>query len=254
MIYYDKIVFEDSVNTQLQHLIELQKFDLRIFKILDQQKKIPELLQAAEAPLRELQGRLQALKNEGEALARQRRNAELELGSQEAQLQKVRSRLSELKTNKEYQAHLFEIELARKKKDTFEEAVLALMERADQNSQAIKELELQVDEAQKTFESEKAKLDEHAAGLAREIAELDQEQKQLSQSLEQSLLSRYNRLKTLRKGFAVAEIRNGSCIGCRLQLPPQLVADVRRGDQLLDCSYCRRILYMANQLENESTE
>ena len=242
------------MNTQLQYLIELQKFDLRIFQILDQQKKIPQLLQAAEAPLRELQGRLQALKNEGEALARQRRNAELELGSQEAQLQKVRSRLSELKTNKEYQAHLFEIELARKKKDTFEEAVLALMERGDQNSQAIKELELQVEEAQKTFESEKAKLDEHAAGLAREIAELDQEQKQLSQSLEQSLLSRYNRLKTLRKGFAVAEIRNGSCIGCRLQLPPQLVADVRRGDQLLDCSYCRRILYMANQLENESTE
>lgn len=242
------------MNTQLQNLIELQKFDLRIFQILDQQKKIPELLQAAEAPLRELQGRLQALKNEGEALARQRRNAELELGSQEAQLQKVRSRLSELKTNKEYQAHLFEIELARKKKDTFEEAVLALMERADQNAQAIKELELQVEEAQKTFESEKAKLDEHAAGLANEIAELDQEQKQLSQSLEQSLLFRYNRLKTIRKGFAVAEIRNGSCIGCRLQLPPQLVADVRRGDQLLDCSYCRRILYMANQLETESTE
>lgn len=242
------------MNTQLQHLIELQKFDLRIFQILDQQKKIPERLQAAEAPLRELQGRLQILKNEGESLARQRKNAELELGSQEAQLQKVRSRLSELKTNKEYQAHLFEIELARKKKDTFEEAVLALMERVDQNSQAIKELELQVEEAQKVFETEKAKLDEHAAGLANEIAELDQEQKQLSQSLEQSLLSRYNRLKTTRKGFAVAEIRNGSCIGCRLQLPPQLVAEVRRGDQLLDCSYCKRILYMANQLETESTE
>lgn len=239
------------MNTQLQYLIELQKFDLRIFQILDQQKKIPGLLQVAEAPLRELQGRLQALKNEGESLARQRRNAELELGSQEAQLQKVRARLSELKTNKEYQAHLFEIELARKKKDTFEEAVLTLMERSDQNGQAIKELELQVEEVQKNFESEKAKLDEHAAALANEIAELDQEQKQLSQSLEQSLLSRYNRLKTIRKGFAVAEIRDGSCIGCRLQLPPQLVADVRRGDQLLDCSYCRRILYMANQLETE---
>ncbi|MDR4493739.1 MAG: zinc ribbon domain-containing protein [Nitrospirales bacterium] len=242
------------MNTQLQYLIELQKFDLRIFQILDQQKKIPGLLQAAEAPLRELQGRLQAMKHEGESLARQRKNAELELGSQEAQLQKVRARLSELKTNKEYQAHLFEIELARKKKDTFEEAVLALMERSDQNSQAIKELELQVEEAQKNFESEKAKLDKHAADLTNEIAQLDQEQKQISQSLEQSLLSRYNRLKTIRKGFAVAEIRDGSCIGCRLQLPPQLVAEVRRGDQLLDCSYCRRILYMANQLETESTE
>jgi predicted nucleic acid-binding Zn-ribbon protein len=242
------------VNTQLQYLIELQKFDLRIFQILDQQKKIPGLLQAAEAPLLELQGRAQALRLEGESLAKQRRNAELELGSQEAQLQKVRARLSELKTNKEYQAHLFEIELARKKKDSFEEAVLALMERTDQNSQALKELEPQIEEAQKTFDLEKAKLEEQVAALEKEKAELEQQQQQLSKLLEQSLLSRYNRLKTLRKGFAVAEIRDGSCVGCRLQLPPQLVAEVRRGDQLLDCSYCRRILYMANQLESESLE
>lgn len=242
------------MNIQLQYLIEIQKLDLRIFQILDQQKKLPALLQAAEAPLRELQGRLQALKNEGEALAKQRRNAELELSSQESQLQKVRARLSEIKTNKEYQAHLFEIELARKKKDSFEEAVLALMERADQNSQAIKDLEPQIEEAKKTFDLEKSKLDEQSAALANEMAELEQQQQQLAQSLEQSLLSRYNRLKTLRKGFAVAEIRDGSCIGCRLQLPPQLVADVRRGDQLLDCSYCRRILYMANQLEGQTGE
>lgn len=251
---YAKIGFEDSVNTQLQYLIELQKFDLRIFQILDQQKKLPGLLLIAEAPLCELQGKLQVLKNEGESLAKQRRNAELELGAQEAQLQKVRARLSELKTNKEYQAHLFEIELARKKKDTFEEAVLALMERADQNSQAIKELEPQIEEAQKVYDLEKAKLETQAADLQQEITELEQRQQQLSQSLEHTLLSRYNRLKNLRKGFAVAEIRDGSCIGCRLQLPPQLVADVRRGDQLLDCSYCRRILYMANQLEGESDQ
>ena len=38
----------------------------------------------------------------------------------------------------------------------------------------------------------------------------------------------------MRKGFAVAEVKDGSCGGCRLQLPPQLVAEVRRGDELLD--------------------
>ena len=46
---------------------------------------------------------------------KQQRSAERELATQEDLLHKVRSRLSELKTNKEYQAHLFEIEQARKK-------------------------------------------------------------------------------------------------------------------------------------------
>lgn len=241
------------MNTQLQYLIELQKFDQRIFQILDQQKKTPELIHAAESPLREIVGRLQILKNEGEALAKQHRNAERELSLQDDQLQKIRARLSELKTNKEYQAHLFEIEVARKKKDALEDSVLEIMERIDQNTQSVRELEQQAEEAKKIFETEKAKLESHLANLAAELSEVDQQQKTLSESLERPLLSRYNRLKTLRKGFAVAQVRDGACAGCRLQLPPQLVAEVKRGDQLLDCSYCHRILYMADQLGPEAT-
>ena len=52
----------------------------------------------------------------------------------------------------------------------------------------------------------------------------------------------------MRKGYAVAEVKNGACGGCQLQLPPQLVAEVRRGDELMDCSYCHRILFMAHHL------
>ena len=40
---------EDFVNSQLQFLIELQKFDLRIFQIQDTQRKAPDLLKTAES-------------------------------------------------------------------------------------------------------------------------------------------------------------------------------------------------------------
>ena len=127
------------MNLQLQYLINLQKFDLRIFQIQDQLRKAPDLLKSAESPLQDILGRLQVLKNTGESLVKQRRSSERELSTQEEQLQKIRNRLSELKTNKEYQAHLFEIELARKKKDSIEENVLDMMERVEQNEQAVKE-------------------------------------------------------------------------------------------------------------------
>jgi hypothetical protein len=52
----------------------------------------------------------------------------------------------------------------------------------------------------------------------------------------------------------VAEVRDGACGGCQLQLPPQLVAEVRRGDELMDCSYCHRILFMAHHLEVETID
>jgi predicted nucleic acid-binding Zn-ribbon protein len=242
------------VNSQLQSLINLQKFDLRIFQIQDQLRKAPELLKAAEAPLQEILTKLQALKNTGESLLKQRRSGERELATQEEQLLKIRNRLSELKTNKEYQAHLFEIELARKKKDSIEENVLEMMERVEQNEQAVKEVEEQAKEAQKVFEVEKARLETHFANLANELADLEQQQKTLAEMVDKPLLARYNRLKTMRKGYAVAQLRGGACGGCQLQLPPQLVAEVKRGEELLDCSYCHRILYMAHHLEAETTE
>ena len=242
------------MNLQLQYLINLQKFDLRIFQIQDQLRKAPELLKSAETPLQDILAKLQVLKNTGESLVKQRRSSERELATQEEQLQKIRNRLSELKTNKEYQAHLFEIELARKKKDSIEENVLEIMERVEQNEQALKELEEQSTEAQKVFDSEKARLENHFATLANELADLDRQQTTLSLLVDKPLLVRYNRLKTLRKGYAVAQLRDGACGGCQLQLPPQVVAEVKRADELLDCSYCHRILYMAQHLEEETTE
>jgi uncharacterized protein len=242
------------VNLQLQYLINLQKFDLRIFQIQDQLRKAPELLKSAETPLQEIHTRLQALKNTGESLIKQRRSAERELTTQEEQLQKIRNRLSEIKTNKEYQAHLFEIELARKKKDSLEENVLEIMERVEQNEQAVKELEEQAGQAQQVFDAEKARLETHFANLANELADLDQQQKMLAKTVEKPLLIRYDRLKTLRKGHALAQLRDGACGGCQLQLPPQLVAEVKRGDELLNCSYCHRILYSAHHLATEPME
>ncbi len=242
------------MNLQLQYLINLQKFDLRIFQIQDQLRKAPELLKSAEAPLHDVLTRLQALKNTGESLVKQRRSAERELATQEDQLQKIRNRLSELKTNKEYQAHLFEIELARKKKDSIEENVLETMERVEQNEQAVKELEEQAKEAQQNFDAEKARIETQLATLANELADLEQQQKTLAEMVEKPLLARYNRLKIMRKGYAVAQLRDGACGGCQLQLPPQLVAEVKRGNELMDCSYCHRILYMAHHLEAETTE
>ena len=242
------------MNLQLQYLINLQKFDLRIFQIQDQLRKAPEFLKSAETPLQDILIRLQALKNTGESLVKQRRSGERELATQEDQLQKIRNRLSELKTNKEYQAHLFEIEVTRKKKDSIEENVLEMMERVEQNEQAIKELEEQAKEAQNAFDVEKARLETHFANLANELADLDRQQKTLADMVEKPLLARYTRLKTMRKGYAVAQLRDGACGGCQLQLPPQLVAEVKRGDELMDCSYCHRILYMAHHLEAESTE
>ena len=243
---------EVPLNPQLHYLIELQKFDLRIFEIQDQRQKIPELIKTAQALSLELTHRLKSVKVASEALNKEHRSSEQELAVQEEHIHKIRGRLNELKTNKEYQAHLLEIELARKKKDYLEEGVLTVLERVEQNEKESKELEQGLREAEQIFQREKDQLESQANALTQELAELERQHQELARLMDAKLLSRYSKLKSTRKGFAVAQVQNGTCSGCRLQIPPQLIAEVKRGDELLNCSYCHRILYWEAPTENPS--
>ena len=231
------------MNPQLQPLVDLQALDLRIMEIKEQQKKIPDLIETAEAPLRNAAQQLKDMSTSGETLVKQRRDRERDLEIHEAQVEKLRARLTELKTNKEYQAHLFEIEMANKKKGEIEEQILTLMERIEKGQQEAKQAQIRANEAERLFVQEKTRLEALSAGFAAELAQLDQKRSKAGALLDKALLARYTKLKAARKDLAVAPVRNGTCFGCRLQLPPQLVAEVKRSDELQTCTYCHRILY-----------
>ncbi len=231
------------MNPQLQPLIELQTLDLRGLAIREQRRKIPDRLETAERPLRDARQLLEKASAGAEGAMKARRERERELEAQETHIEKMKARVSEIKKNVEYQAHLFEIQVADKKKGEIEEQILLLMEEVEQQQKAVQEAKSRVVEAEAAFSKLKTELEALDGSLAEELGELEQKRKGVEASAEKSLLDRYNKLKSTRKDLAVAPIRGGICSGCRLQIEPQLVAEVKRAEKLLSCSYCQRILY-----------
>jgi predicted nucleic acid-binding Zn-ribbon protein len=236
------------LNPQLQPLIDLQALDLRIAEIKEQQRKSPELIQAAEAPLKEAQRLQQEAKTTLDALTKERKERERDLEAHESQTEKMKTRLSELKTNKEYQAHLFEIEMANKKKGEIEEQILVLMEKIEAKQKDVKESQAKAADAEQSFAKEKQRLEALAAELKAESAQLEQKQATVAAAVDKTLMERYRKLKAMRKDLALVPVRDGICSGCRLQLPPQLIAEVKRKEDLLACSYCHRILYWEGEV------
>lgn len=231
------------MNPQLSLLVQLQQLDLKIHEFEDQQQKIPKRIQAARLPIDQATARLQDLKASIEKIAVERRSAEQDLSSHEDSIHKMRTRLNELKTNKEYQAHLFEIDLAKKKKDGLEEKALLVMERGDQKEQEMKELDALLTQASQAFTKEKEQLDLLVQKLGEDLIHLAKDRKDVVAQLEKDLWNRYTTLKSSKSVVVLASIREKTCLGCQLQLPPQLVAEVKRADRLLSCPYCYRILY-----------
>ena len=221
-------------------------------EIKDSQRMLPVLLETAQAPLNDITRQVADLTALLETVTKERRALEKDIEVHDSQTEKMRTRLSELKTNKEYQAHLFEIEMANKKKSEIEERILVYMEKVEQHQNGIKDAQVKKAEADQQFTGKKSRLDAQQAALTAELSELEQKHKEIAVGVEKSLLARYTKLKAARKDQALAPVRNGICFGCKLQISPQLVAQVKRSDALLFCSFCNRLLYWEGEPVSEA--
>ncbi len=235
---------------QLARLIALQEADLRLEELAERKRRIPELVEAARGLLQSAQVSQDSLKQEFEKLTKDRKACEQELAEQEQAISKLHDRTTkgEIKTNREYQAHLLEIELAKKKKGEIEEQLLILMDGVDVKKKDLGQAEAAVKETEQRFAAEKASLEGSVGALDEELAGLRQKRETVMAAIEPSLLRNYEKLRVGKKGQALAGVnKNGTCMVCRLQVPPQVIAEVKRATTIQTCSQCHRILYWAGE-------
>ena len=231
------------MNAQLSLLVQLQQFDLKIHQLDIQKQQIPARINDARIPLDQANARFEEIKTAIEKAIVDRRGGEQDLSEHESHLQKLRTRLMELKTNKEYQAHLSEIDLANKKKESIEERVLLAMDNVEEKQKELEEVQGLVKEVTQLFTHEKTQSESKALELDHEIKKLTVRKEEVLPQLEKTVHAQYTKLKSTLKVMVVAKVIDETCGGCQLQVPPQLVADVKRADQLFTCPYCNRILY-----------
>jgi predicted nucleic acid-binding Zn-ribbon protein len=89
-------------------------------------------------------------------------------------------------------------------------------------------------------------LEKEARGYEEEISELNRKRKELGSRVESTLLRQYEFLRDRLKGMAVAEVREATCLGCHMLLPPQLYNELHRQDRIITCPSCLRILYLSS--------
>jgi len=230
----------------LDRLIALQEADLRLEEIAERKRRIPELVEAARQPLLTAQATRDSLKQEVDRLSKDRKSCEQDLAEQEQAISKLQDRTTkgEIKTNREYQAHLVEIELAKKKKGEIEEQLLILMDQVDTKKKDLAQAEAAAKEADKRLTAEKASLEGSVGALEEELAALRQKRETMVVAIEPSLLRTYEKLRRSKKGHALAGVsKDGSCMACRLHVQPQVVAEVKRAATIHTCEHCQRILY-----------
>lgn len=228
---------------ELGTLYEAQKIELQIIEKETKLQTAPKRLKEMDEELKQLKEKLEREKVVFEELEKERRKKEKELDVDKEKIKKIESKLYEVKTNKEYQALLKEIEAAKTTNDKTEEDILTLMEKIEELKKDHTSSQVRLQKREKEIEIEKTRLDTEIKSMDKIIGELKAQRDNLLSVLSSELTSKYNMLKGRRGGIAVTNVKNGVCLGCFMNIPPQLFIEVTKNKKLIQCPSCNRILY-----------
>lgn len=234
------------MKSELEKLVDLQVTDtnLRLLKtkIETAEARRAEIEQEFEQhafSIREIQSRRDNLHAE---------RAELEnnIALTKTYLERAERNLKHAQNQKEYETAMRETDSLQKQIAGFETGIVEKMS-------AIEEVEKEIAECADEIDSIDAKREDAIAAfeadLAAARAEFESETKkraEVFQTLPAQLAAVYNRLaQRSRDGIAVAEVVNGSCSACFISLRPQMHVEVKRGNAIVTCENCTRILYVA---------
>jgi uncharacterized protein len=236
-----------DVEGQLRLLVKLQELELTIKQFEAAIAAKPHELDPLKRALDNARASATTHRKDLETLDKQRRQLEATVTEEQYNLQKAQRKLIEVKTNKEYSAMVAEIEAFKQKITGHEDAVLHIMELTELRKQELQELDRQTKEAEQELASGQRRNALELAVLQETLTERRQTREAAVQQLERPAMDLYMRLLNGRKGLAVVGIKNGSCQGCFIALPPQLIQEVRRNDRVITCSHCQRILYWSGE-------
>jgi uncharacterized protein len=233
------------VKAELEKLVNLQKTDTNIRRLKKSIETAEERRASIEQEFEQHAFSIREIQGTRDRLGGERAELEKQIAENKTYLERADRNLKHAQNQKEYETAMRETDAIQKQIAAFETQIIEKMSGIEEVE---KELENRADE----INSLDAKRDEALTAFDKQIeeerAELDEDLKRRHEvfvTLPTQLASVYNRLaQRSRDGIAVAEVVNGSCSACFMSLRPQMQVEVKRGDQIITCESCTRILFI----------
>ncbi len=231
------------MSPELSQLVELQELDLEIQRIADKLASIPAEREQAEATFSQYAAEFLALKSQHEQSLENRTRLESELVETQAHHEKFKQDLMRVSNEREYVTALREIDATKKHASALETEILRRMEEAEELAAQLKTFAPDIDAKRAEVDEALATLDQERDREEDLVRSLEGRRAGIAAAISETLLSMYERVAKARRGIVLSEVRDGICSACRMRVRPKIFSDVRKGDQLITCDSCSRILF-----------
>lgn len=236
------------MNKEIEQLTELQVIDQEIAKLDAENDAKQAELREREIIFEERESSINELKEKIETAEQRRRELDAELSDELSRLKERQSKMMQVQTNREYQSLLKEIEDGKKSNKEREEEIVELMEVAEADTKIMTEQASTSEEEKKALAKEAKEAQKFAAAIEKQKKGIVKKRTTMAKKVKAGSLRKYDMLRERRNGKAVVPVIKGVCQGCFMSIPPQQFNDILKGDRMLNCPTCQRILY--HQPEN----
>ncbi len=232
-------------------LLQLQENEVETTSIQSLLERVPDRLELFSTRLEDFKTRIAESETRMSDLQKGYRQHEVEIQSILARIEKSNEKLKTVKTNKEYQAGLHEIEDLNRLQSDVEDKMLECLEEIDEAESAAESERESFGTFSIQIEDEKVQLERESEEMQQKLRELLHQRELIVAAIDSGLLKKYEQVKEYTGAIAVAEVKASICQGCHMNIPPQMYNELQRFDRLLNCPHCERIIYPHGSLEND---
>jgi len=229
---------------QIGLLIKLQQIEIETSKIKSILNSVDNRIETLDVSLKEFEKTIEVEESSFKELKQKYRAFESDLQMNLDRIRKSQEKLRSVKTNKEYQSSLKEIEDLERINSKVEDEMIECLDRMDNFNNKLSERKDHYVKLVARTAQEKAAIQEEFDQGRKKLAQLEVDWNNVSGNIDAELLQKFNKTKAKQTNrIAIVPVKDAVCQGCNVNIPPQMYNELHRFDRLINCPHCERIIY-----------
>lgn len=240
-----------EMKEDLELLMKMQSIDYDLGELERSKEYIPDMMENLKKELVESEKIFRETEEALEEAKVNQKNLELEISALQENLKKLQGQMMAIKTNKEYDALVAQIDAVKESINEKETLLLETIEKIDSLSSSIEEYKKKAEEVKGQNSKQLEILKEKMDSVGTKIQDKQNERKNVAVQVPKRAMSIYERVRKVRGGMVVVPVRKRACGACYKALPPHRIQELKRGDRMISCDNCGRLLIWQDGLSED---
>lgn len=232
------------MNIHLQQLIELSQIDKEIDAYEPKIASVNQRLESIYNQQEEISTSITTLNEDIQAQQDKKLKNDAHLQELSAKLDENSKKSAEVKTEREMKSLQLEEEIAKEQITFANEEIERLDKVITSKTEEVEELSQKLEDVDSRVDEIKTSVDTELAGIEQERNTVYVKKQELVSKMNQKGLSFYEKIRRWAKNTTAVPVKDQACYGCFIKISDKVYSEVIKGEEIITCPHCGRILYL----------